>query len=122
MMEILLDHYGQELNLGDMVLGAQGGGRYKETRFLHAVVVGRTKKMIRLHQIHAKDNREQVLRRLKARGSKRGGKVFPEELIRLQESFITRDEIDKHHDVKLDPRGVVLPKALQSKRTLSQSF
>ena len=51
MMEILLDHYGQELNLGDMVLGAQGGGRYKETRFLHAVVVGRTKKMVRLHQI-----------------------------------------------------------------------
>ncbi len=123
MMQVLKDHYGQELNIGDMVLGAVGGGAYRGTRFLHAVVVGRTKKMVRLHQISQTGDKQLALDSLKHRGTKRGGKVFPSELIRLEQNFLTRDEIDEYHDVPLDPNGVVLPKAVQMqrpKRTLSQ--
>ena len=110
MMKVLKDHYGQELNIGDMVLGAVGGA-YRGTRFLHAVVVGRTKQMVRLHQISETGDKQVALDSLKQRGTKLGGKVFPSELIRLAQNFLTRDEIDKHHDVSLDPNGVVLPKA-----------
>ena len=117
MMQILKDHYGQELNIGDMVLGARGGNRYQETRFVHAVVVGRTKQMVRLHQISKTGDKLTALDSLKHRGTKRGGKVFPSELIRLEQNFLTRDDIDKHHDVSLDPNGVVLPKAVQMQRT-----
>jgi hypothetical protein len=116
MMQVLKDHYGQELNIGDMVLGAKGGDRYRETKFIHAIVVGRTKQMVRLHQISETGDKQMALDSLKHRGTKLGGKVFPIELIRLEQNFLTRDEIDKHHDVSLDPNGVVLPKAVQMQR------
>ena len=109
----LHDHYGQELNIGDMVLGAIAGGRWRQTRYIHSVVVGRTKAMIRLHQIPETGNKAEVLESLKNRGTKRGGKVIPEEVIRLTEGFLTVDEITTYSQVKMDPNGVVLPKALQ---------
>ena len=115
-LDKLYDHYGQELQLGDMVLGAVGGGRFRQTRFIHAVVVGRTKQMVRLHQVGSDGNKMVALDSLKHRGTKRGGRVLPEELIRLQENFLTVAEIEANHDVSLDPNGVVLPKAIQMLR------
>ncbi len=119
-MDKLTDHYGQELNLGDMVLGAVGGGRFRQTRFIHAVVVGRTKAMVRLHQISDDGDRQYALETLKRRGTQRGGRVLPTELIRLQESFLTVAEVEANHDVSLDPNGVVLPKAVQMQRPSQQ--
>ena len=112
-MNKLYDYYGQELEIGDMVLGAVAGNRYQQTNFKHSVVVGRTKCMVRLHQINEKACKQDVLNSLKYRGTKRGGKVLPMELIRLEQGFMTRAEIDQYHEVKLSPEGVVLPKALQ---------
>ena len=109
----LHDHYGQELNIGDMVLGAIAGGRWRQTRYIHSVVVGRTKAMLRLHQISETGIKSEVLDSLKSRGTKRGGKVIPEEVIRLTEGFLTFDEVEEHSQVKMNPQGVVLPKALQ---------
>jgi hypothetical protein len=116
----LHDHYGQELNLGDMVLGAVGGGRFRQTRFVHAVVVGRTKQMVRLHQISSNGDKQFALQTLKERGTKRGDRVLPTELIRLHEGFLTVAEIEANHDVSLDPNGVVLPKAVQILRPSNQ--
>tara|TARA_R110002096_G_scaffold61408_1_gene152613 strand:- start:221 stop:613 length:393 start_codon:yes stop_codon:yes gene_type:complete len=112
-MNQLHDHYGQELNIGDMVLGAVAGGRWRQTRYIHSVVVGRTLAMVRLHQISETGLKPEVLESLKNRGTKRGGKVIPQEVIRLTKGFLSFDEVEKYSQVKIDPNGVVLPKALQ---------
>jgi hypothetical protein len=115
-MDKLQDHYDQELNIGDLVLGARPGGTYRHTVFTHGIIVGRTKSMIRLHQVNGQGDREYDKSTLASRGTKRGGKVLPSEVILLNKQYLTREEIDKYHDVSLDSHGIVLPKAIQAQR------
>ena len=90
----LMDYYGTQVNVGDIILGALGGGRYHKTQFTHAIVVGRTAHMVEVHSLGPWMNMPdaEILAGIKHRGH-RGGRVHPAEVIRLDNMF-TQVEID----------------------------
>lgn len=84
------DFYGRELNVGDLVLGANRKGRYGSTEFSELVVTNKTPQMIRVVQVHKSDDLQTVERHLR---SGRGGKAFSQEFILLQQGFVTEKEL-----------------------------
>ena len=91
----LTDFYNQEVDVGDLVLGATAGGRFHKTQFTHAIIVGRTKQMLEVHSIGPWANLDKaaLLTSLEQRGH-RGGRLNPTEVIRI-ESILSEAEITK---------------------------
>lgn len=87
------DYFGQQLEVGDLVLGAKPGGRYRNTEFNTCVIIGETVKMIRCHQVYKPEDRADTLRSLMER-MRRGGKAHPEEFILLKKGYLTKREIE----------------------------
>lgn len=87
------DYFGQQLEIGDLVLGAKPGGRYRNTEFSTCVIIGETNKMVRCHQVYKPQDRADTLRSLEYR-CRRGGKALPEEFILLKKGYLTKQEID----------------------------
>lgn len=83
----LQDHYGQDLEIGDVVLGAVAGGKFHKTQFKHSLIVGRTDFMICLHQLGMRDDVERIKETLRDRG-KQGGRINPAEVIRVSQGIL----------------------------------
>lgn len=129
----LIDAFGRELNIGDIVLGAKGRpNNYVETVYMHSIVVGRTKAMLRLIQIDSynldKSSIEEVIERRGNGGG--GGKINPAETILVMQGFLSEQEIEDaltrgklSTNVQLVPASWVSPTALTpAKRTSKQVF
>lgn len=93
---VLKDAFHRELKVGDLVLGAKGRpNHYIGTVYMHAVVIGRTRAMVRLHQIDSfnicKGN---VLQSIEGRYGRGGGKINPAEVILVDQGFLSEKEIE----------------------------
>lgn len=90
--DTLRDYYNQDLNIGDLVLGAKEGGRYRNVSYVHSIVIGRTERMIQVHQVIGTDTPAKMLNTLNRRGYL-GGRVRPSEVIRVEEGLFTEAQI-----------------------------
>ena len=91
----LTDAFHQELNIGDLVLGAKTKkGNYGDTQFIHAIVVGRTDAMVRLHQVPSENLRDlqELLRTIERRGFQ-GGKILPREVVLVASGHIPENQV-----------------------------
>ncbi len=93
-LEPLHDYYGTKVNIGDIVLGAKPGGRFKQTVFIHAIVIGRTAKMLEVHQIDSNAGVYEVTDGLERRGMK-GGRLLSEEIIVVEPGYLRETVINK---------------------------
>ena len=89
----LTDYYNIEIKVGDLVLGAKAGGRFHQTSFTHAIVIGRTAHMLEIHGLGPwyDGDTQEMLASIQRRGH-RGGRLNPREIIRLG-SVLTEQEI-----------------------------
>ena len=90
----LTDFYNNEVKVGDLVLGATAGGRFHKTQFVHAVVIGRTNKMLEVHSLGPWANTDKafLINTIASRGH-RGGRLNPNEIIGLS-NVLTQGEVD----------------------------
>jgi len=105
----LKDHYGQELNIGDLVLGAKAGGRFGITSFIHSIVIGRTKHMVQVHQVMHNQSPTEMLTSLRYRGCI-GGRVKPLDLIRVEKALFTPKALTKAQDKGRSDPTLPLPR------------
>lgn len=87
------DYFGSTLDVGDIVMGATPRkNHYQDVSYSFAVVIGKTKKMVRLHKIGESleavkqfhTNPALLSENLVHRRNRRGGAVPPEGLIKTQ--------------------------------------
>ena len=92
---VLQDAFQREVGIGDIVLGAKGKrSNYQETVYMHSIVIGRTRAMVRLHQIGSYDiSKSNVLDSIEGRYGRGGGKVLPVEIILVHKDFLSEQEI-----------------------------
>ena len=93
----LMDAFHRELNIGDLVLGAKGRpNHFIATVFTHAIVIGRTKAMVRLHQVNSyglTDTKE-ILQSIEGRYGRGGGKINPNEVILVNAGHLSPQVIE----------------------------
>lgn len=81
------DHFGKDINVGDILLGAKAGGKYVDTSFTFVVVVSKTKKLIRVHQCNGTNPRtitaSIVREELKNRAGRPAGKAVPQAFLNI---------------------------------------
>lgn len=87
------DYFGQPLEVGDLILGAKPGGRFRNTEFATCVVIGETEQLIRCHQVYDPQDRTKSLESLKER-MRVGGKARPEEFILLKKGYLSKQEVE----------------------------
>ena len=107
----LLDAFGRELNIGDIVLGARGRpNNYVETVYMHSIVIGRTKAMLRLHQVDSYNlNKIIIEASIEQRYGRGGGKINPAETILVLQGFLSEQEMEDALDK--GKAALVLPAA-----------
>lgn len=100
-MNKLRDYFGNEINVGDIVLGATARrNHFQDTSYSIAVVIGRTKGMLRLHKLgeqkhDLKLSKKEILERVESRYGRKGGRVLPGLVISLNiPTGITQQEFD----------------------------
>lgn len=81
------DHFGREIEVGDILLGAKAGGKYVDTVYHFAVVVTKTTKLLRVHQLNGFTSPHNITaaivkERLKERAGRPAGKVIPQTLLK----------------------------------------
>lgn len=78
------DHFGKPLEVGDIALTAKPGGRYFDTQYAFVVVVAKTPKLLRVHQVSISSPEisvEDLKESLERRYGRKGGRVDPRALI-----------------------------------------
>ena len=79
-----LDHFGRAIEVGDIVLSSKPGGKYVDTTYNFLVVVSKTPKLLRVHQLAAQKPdvaAPEVLESLKRRAGRKAGRVIPQALL-----------------------------------------
>ncbi len=78
------DHFGRAIEVGDIVLSAKPGGKYVDTLYYFSVVVSKTPKLLRVHQLGAQRpdvGKADVLISLQRRYGRKAGRVIPQALL-----------------------------------------
>jgi len=105
------DFYGNQVQIGDLVLGAKPGGRYRITEFTESVVIDETDAMLRVCQIGDSRKLESSEQRIRDRG-RRGGRLHPEEIIVIKKGYLTKERIRELEKLGENDRDSHVPNLL----------
>lgn len=105
------DHFGNPLIIGDIVLTASAK-RYGDSGFYYCLVVGKTKKMIRIIRgcpLNTTDAQEKVLHALyRTSKSYLGSRLEPWNCVRVTHSGLTEEDVEgtkKEHKKQINAGG-----------------
>lgn len=93
------DYFGKPIEVGDVLLGAKAGGKYFDTVYSFVVVVSKTPKLIKVHQLNVglrEVTKENVQESLAKRYGRRAGKAHPHCFISTNVNVgLTQAEMEK---------------------------
>lgn len=107
------DYYGNQVEVGDLVLGAKPGGRFRLTEFTEAIVIGETAAMLRVCQVIDSRKLESCEEMIRDRG-RRGGRLNPNEIIVLKKGYLTKERIKELKELGEKDRTVHVSTALNN--------
>lgn len=80
------DHFGRPIEVGDVALTAKAGGKYFDTSYAFVVVVSKTPKLLRVHQLPPSNSpqlpSDVIEETLRTRRGRKAGRVHPHCLIK----------------------------------------
>lgn len=96
----LRDYFGVAIEVGDILLGANGKKHHwNDTEFNFSIVIGRTKGMLRVHKLGTNKeelnrNKDSILESISYRRGTVGGRALAHNFIRMKASGLTQEEIN----------------------------